>query len=123
MEALRPEATNCPSSRHGCLRTGLARGHVRLHASTQSFVFPEDLTPSGQSNYHLGTVSLKHRTALEHTMKNVTSSYRVFRKSRHFRPEQRAESGGGTQTAFVLRSFLEPAVQLRHTSPKASLNI
>lgn len=41
-------------------------------------------------------------------MKNVISSYQVFKKSRQFSRGHRTESGGGTQTAFVLRSCLEP---------------
>lgn len=41
-------------------------------------------------------------------MKNVISSYQEFKKSRQFSLEYRTESGGRIQTAFVLRSFLEP---------------
>lgn len=41
-------------------------------------------------------------------MKNVVSSYQEFKKSRQFSLEDRTESGGGIQTAFMLGSFLEP---------------
>lgn len=57
-------------------------------------------------------------------MKNLITSYQEFKKSRQSHLEDHVKSGGRIQTAFVLKSFLEPCgAGEAHESQSFSLSV
>lgn len=106
-EVLRPEAPSFPSP-SSILQIGQARGHVCAWMSPPQsclLVGPNDLIIVKLTPWWCFSQTYDDPGTHD---EDLISSYQLLKKSRQFCLEYCIETGGGIQTAFVLKSFPEP---------------